>query len=79
MKVVGVGAILDSELGRKRVSDWGLDFTNIADKGEVWKKFGVWIQPAFAVVTSEGNILTYMGHLNLEGIFSLIEKAKYIS
>ena len=79
MKVVGVGAILDSELGQRRVSEWGLDFTNIADRGEVWSKFGVINQPAFAVVTSGGNVLTHMGHLDLKGIFSLIEKAKYIS
>ena len=76
---MGVGAIFDSELGRKRVLEWGLDFTNIADRGEVWSKFGVINQPAFAVVTSEGNVLTHMGHLDLKGIFSLIEKAKYIS
>ncbi|MDP6965116.1 MAG: hypothetical protein QGI12_04210 [Acidimicrobiales bacterium] len=79
MKVVGVGAIFDSKLGQRRVLEWGLDFTNIADTGEVWSKFGVINQPAFAVVTSEGNVLTHMGHLDLNGIFSLIEKAKYIS
>tara|TARA_Y100000590_G_scaffold374637_1_gene439066 strand:- start:5381 stop:5614 length:234 start_codon:yes stop_codon:yes gene_type:complete len=77
--VVGVGAILNPELGRKRVLEWGLDFTNIADTGEVWGKFGVINQPAFAVVTSGGNVLTHMGHLDLKGIFSLIEKAKYVS
>ncbi len=79
MKVVGVGAIFDSKLGQRRVLEWGLDFTNIADTGEVWSKFGVINQPAFAVVTSEGNVITHMGHLDLNGIFSLIEKAKYIS
>jgi hypothetical protein len=79
VKVVGVGAIFDSKLGQRRVLEWGLDFTNIADTGEVWSKFGVINQPAFAVVTSEGNVLTHMGHLDLNGIFSLIEKAKYIS
>ena len=76
---MGVGAIFDSKLGQRRVLEWGLDFTNIADTGEVWSKFGVINQPAFAVVTSEGNVLTHMGHLDLNGIFSLIEKAKYIS
>lgn len=76
---MGVGAIFDSKLGQRRVLEWGLDFTNIADTGEVWSKFGVINQPAFAVVTSEGNVITHMGHLDLNGIFSLIEKAKYIS
>ena len=51
----------------------------VADTGEVWRKFGVISQPAFAVVNSKGNVATHMGHLNLEGIFSLIEKANSIS
>tara|TARA_Y100001970_G_scaffold260832_1_gene343296 strand:+ start:1181 stop:1411 length:231 start_codon:yes stop_codon:yes gene_type:complete len=76
---VGVGAILNPELGRKRVLEWGLNFTNIADRGEVWRKFGVINQPAFAVITSEGNVATHMGHLDLEGIFSLVDQAHSVS
>ena len=80
MKVVGVAASIDNpELSKKRVAEWGLNFTNIADTGEVWRKFGVISQPAFAVVNSKGIVLTHMGHLNLEGIFSLVDKANYIS
>ena len=77
---MGVAASINNpELSKKRVSEWGLNFTNIADTGEVWRKFGVISQPAFAVVNSKGNVATHMGHLDLEGIFSLIEKANSIS
>ncbi len=80
MKVVGVAASINNpELSEKRVSEWGLNFTNIADTGEVWRKFGVISQPAFAVVKSNGNVVTHMGHLNLEGIFSLVDEANSIS
>ena len=79
MKVVGVAASINNpELSKKRVAEWGLNFANIADTGEVWRKFGVISQPAFAVVNSKGIVLTEIGHLNLEAIYSRVEERRCI-
>ncbi len=52
-------------------------FPHIADMdGSVWARFGVFGQPATAVVTAEGTVLGHMGPLDADGFADLVERAR---
>ena len=77
VSVVGVGGRGQSDALEAGVTQFGIDsFPNIADRGELWARFGVYAQPAFVVVTAEGNVLGHMGDLDLNGIRDLVDRAR---
>ncbi|MGL6234172.1 MAG: redoxin family protein [Segniliparus sp.] len=54
---VGVASRSDAGAMNDFVNKYGLDFPQIDDSsGEIWGKFGVTWQPAFAFVSSSGNV-----------------------
>ena len=77
ISVVGVGGRGQSDALERGVAQFRIgSFPNIADRGELWARFGVYAQPALVVVTAEGNVLGHMGDLDLDGIRDLVDRAR---
>ena len=75
--VVGVGGRGQSDALEHGVVQFGISsFPNIADRGELWARFGVYAQPALVAVTAEGKVLGHMGDLDLDGIRDLLDRAR---
>ena len=75
--MVGVGGRGQSDALERAVAQFGIgSFPNIADRGELWARFGVYAQPALVVVTIGGNVLGHMGDLDLDGIRNLVGRAR---
>ena len=77
LSVVGVGGRGQPDALERGVAQFGIgSFPNIADRGELWARFGVYAQPALVVVTAEGNVLGHMGDIDLNGIRDLVNRAR---
>lgn len=75
---VGVAGLADIPAMKEFVNKYPVDtFTEIADTdGEVWTKFGVTQQPAFAFVNAEGNVDVVRGSMSEP---DLTERVKALS
>ena len=61
ISVVGVGGRGQSDALERGVTQFGIgSFPNIADRGELWARFGIYAQPALVVVTIEGLSLIHI-------------------
>jgi hypothetical protein len=50
-------------------------FTHVSDpNGAVWSEYEIFAQPAFAFVTADGRVETYVGSLGAEGLTDIIGK-----
>ena len=77
VSVVGVGGRGQSDALERGVVQFGIgSFPNIADRGALWARFGVYAQPALVVSTAEGNVLGHMGDLDLDGIRDMVDRAR---
>lgn len=75
---VGVAGLADAAAMKEFVDKYAVDeFTEIADTdGEVWTKFGVTKQPAYAFVTADGNVDVVRGEMSEP---ELTERVKALS
>ncbi len=70
---LGVAALDSAESMQGFVKEFGFDFTNLADTdAEVWAKFGVTAQPAFAFITADGDVEVVPGSLSKSELSSKI-------
>ena len=76
VNVVGVAGLGESSAMRDFVADTGTEgITHIDDSsGEIWASYEIYSQPAFAFITDDGRLETYVGSLGSEGLTDIIEK-----
>ncbi|MDP7599190.1 MAG: hypothetical protein QGH55_05300 [Acidimicrobiales bacterium] len=72
-----MAGLAPNEDGLAAVEEWGIGtFPNIADRGPIWSRFGVFGQPAAIVVAADGGALGHMGALDKAGFQDLVDRAR---
>ena len=76
MAFIGVAGRDDREPMATFVTDYDVGaFPHIADlSGEIWARYGVMGQPAFAFIDDDGSDEVYLGALGADGLGSRIDE-----
>ncbi len=76
VNVVGVASRGTTEEMREFVEEYGVGgFTHVADEAnEVWPRFGVSTQPAFALIDDDGTVELVVGALGESGLAAAAEE-----
>jgi len=73
---VGVAGQAQAPEMRDFVSDTGTEgITHLDDSsGNIWASYGIYAQPAYAFITDDGRVETYVGSLGGDGLADVIEQ-----
>ena len=76
MTFIGVAGRDDADAMAGFVSDYGVGaFPHVADlDGEVWARYGVAGQPAFAFIDDDGSDELYLGALGEDGLAARLDE-----
>jgi len=77
--VIGVSTIEPDDLdyANQVAVEWGItSFPNIADEGDVHTAFGVFGNPATAVVSAGGSVVVHAGDIDADEALALLDRAR---
>ncbi len=73
---VGVAGLGQTSEMRDFVSETGTEgITHVDDSsGNIWAAYGIYAQPAYAFITDDGRVETYVGALGADGLANVIDQ-----
>ncbi len=73
---IGVAGLSEAEGRDKFIATFGVDgFEHVVDEtGSIWASFGIPTQPAYAFVTSDGDIEVIVASLGEDGLRAKVEE-----